>query len=176
MHLFKTEKTKRPVTFWYGARSLKEAFYLEDFAAIEKEFPNFKFHLALDRPDPAADAAGVEYKVVKNSILSRASAEAGLEGIDEFLSGTTAIALSENDYVAAAKILSQFADTSKTFEVKSGFIDGKLVSLDEVKALAKLPSREVLIATVLGTMNAPIAAFARAIQAIADKKSEEQPA
>ena len=63
MHLFKTEKTKRPVTFWYGARSLKEAFYLEDFAAIEKEFPNFKFHLALDRPDPAADAAGVEYKV-----------------------------------------------------------------------------------------------------------------
>ena len=63
MHLFKTEKTKRPVTFWYGARSLKEAFYLEDFAAIEKEFPNFKFHLALDRPDPAADDAGVEYKV-----------------------------------------------------------------------------------------------------------------
>ena len=63
MHLFKTEKTNRPVTFWYGARSLKEAFYLEDYAAIEKEFPNFKFHLALDRPDPEADAAGVEYKV-----------------------------------------------------------------------------------------------------------------
>lgn len=120
--------------------------------------------------------ANVEYKVVKNSLLSRASADAGLEGVDEFLSGTTAIALSENDYVAAAKILSQFAETSKTFEVKSGFIDGKLVSLDEVKALAKLPSREVLIATVLGTMNAPIAAFARAIQAIADKKGEEQPA
>ena len=120
--------------------------------------------------------AEVEYKVVKNSILSRASAEAGIEGIDEFLNGTTAIALSENDYVAAAKILSQFADTSKTFEIKSGFIDSKLVSIDEVKALAKLPSREILIATVLGTMNAPIAAFARAIQAIADKKSEEQSA
>jgi len=120
--------------------------------------------------------AGVEYKVVKNTILSRASAEAGLEGVDEFLSGTTAIALSENDYVAAAKVLSQFAETSKTFEIKSGFIDGKLVSLDEVKALAKLPSREILIATVLGTMNAPIAAFARAIQAIADKKNEEQSA
>ena len=63
MHLFKTEKTKRPVTFWYGARSLKEAFYLEDYAEIQREFPNFKFNLALDRPDPEADAAGVDYKV-----------------------------------------------------------------------------------------------------------------
>ncbi|MCF0166621.1 MAG: NADH:ubiquinone reductase (Na(+)-transporting) subunit F [Bacteroidales bacterium] len=61
MHLFKTEKTKRKVTFFYGARSLKEAFYLEDYHAIEKEFPNFKFCLALDRPDPEADAAGVAY-------------------------------------------------------------------------------------------------------------------
>lgn len=61
MHLFKTEKTKRKVNFFYGARSLKEAFYLEDYHAIEKEFPNFKFNLALDRPDPAADEAGVPY-------------------------------------------------------------------------------------------------------------------
>lgn len=61
MHLFKTLKTKKTVNFFYGARSLKEAFYLEDYAEIEKEFPNFHFHLALDRPDPAADAAGVKY-------------------------------------------------------------------------------------------------------------------
>jgi len=61
MHLFKTEKTTRKVNFFYGARSLKEAFYLEDYKALEKEFPNFKFHLALDRPDPEADAAGVRY-------------------------------------------------------------------------------------------------------------------
>ena len=61
MHLFKTLKTGRKVSFFYGARALVEAFYLEDFAEIEKEFPNFKFHLALDRPDPAADAAGVKY-------------------------------------------------------------------------------------------------------------------
>jgi len=61
MHLFKTEKTTRKVNFFYGARSLKEAFYLEDYKALEKEFPNFKFHLALDRPDPEADAAGVPY-------------------------------------------------------------------------------------------------------------------
>ncbi len=61
MHLFKTLKTKREVHFFYGARALVEAFYLEDFAEIEREFPNFHFHLALDRPDPAADAAGVKY-------------------------------------------------------------------------------------------------------------------
>ena len=61
MHLFKTLRTKREVHFFYGARALVEAFYLEDFAEIEREFPNFHFHLALDRPDPAADAAGVKY-------------------------------------------------------------------------------------------------------------------
>ena len=61
MQLFKTLKTGKPVHFFYGARALVEAFYLEDFAEIEKEFPNFHFHLALDRPDPAADAAGVKY-------------------------------------------------------------------------------------------------------------------
>ena len=61
MHLFKTEKTKRPVSFWYGARALKEAPYMDEFHQIEEEFPNFKMNLALDRPDPEADAAGVAY-------------------------------------------------------------------------------------------------------------------
>ncbi|MCR5003418.1 MAG: NADH:ubiquinone reductase (Na(+)-transporting) subunit F [Bacteroidales bacterium] len=61
MHLFKTLKTNRRVSFFYGARSLQEAFYLDDYAEIEREFPNFKFYLALDRPDPKADEAGVPY-------------------------------------------------------------------------------------------------------------------
>ena len=61
MHLFKTEKTKRPVSFWYGARALKEAPYMDEFHQIEKDFPNFKMNLALDRPDPEADAKGVAY-------------------------------------------------------------------------------------------------------------------
>ncbi len=61
MHLFKTEKTRRPVSFWYGARALKEVPYLDEFHQIEKDFPNFSFNLALDRPDPEADAAGVKY-------------------------------------------------------------------------------------------------------------------
>ena len=61
MHLFKTERTTKKVNFFYGARSLKEAFYLDDYHSLEKEFPNFKFHLALDRPDPEADKAGISY-------------------------------------------------------------------------------------------------------------------
>ena len=61
MHLLRTLRTGRKVSFFYGARALKEAFYLEDFAQLEREFPNFKFRLALDRPDPAADSAGVPY-------------------------------------------------------------------------------------------------------------------
>jgi Na+-transporting NADH:ubiquinone oxidoreductase subunit F len=61
MHLFRTLKTKRKVSFFYGARSLSEAFYLEDFWAIEKDFPNFRFYLTLDRPDPVADKKGVKY-------------------------------------------------------------------------------------------------------------------
>ena len=61
MHLFKTEKTSRRVSFWYGARALKEAPYVDEFRAIERDFPNFSFNLALDRPDPEADAAGEKY-------------------------------------------------------------------------------------------------------------------
>jgi Na+-transporting NADH:ubiquinone oxidoreductase subunit F len=61
MELFKTRHTKKKVRFFYGARALVEAFYLEDFAEIERENPNFHFHLALDRPDPEADKAGVKY-------------------------------------------------------------------------------------------------------------------
>ena len=85
MHLFKTEKTKRPVSFWYGARALKEAPYVDEFHAIEKEFPNFKFNLALDRPDPAADAAGVKYtpgfvhQVIYNTYLKDHEAPEDIE-------------------------------------------------------------------------------------------------
>ena len=62
MHMTKTLKTtNRKMSYFYGARALNEVFYLEDFLEIEKEYPNFSFHLALDRPDPAADAAGVKY-------------------------------------------------------------------------------------------------------------------
>jgi large subunit ribosomal protein L10 len=117
--------------------------------------------------------AGVEYTVVKNSILGRAAQDAGLEGLDSVLEGTTAIATSADDYVASARILQKYADTHNNFSLKSGYLDGEVISLEKLIALAKLPSREVLLATVCSVFNAPIAAFARGVQAIVDKGGVE---
>ena len=113
--------------------------------------------------------AGVNYTVVKNTLLKRAIAETELNGLDSVLEGTTALATSADDYVAAARILCKFADTHKNFEVKNGFIDKEVIDVAKITGLAKLPSREILLANVLGAFQAPIAAFARAIQAIVDK-------
>ncbi len=116
---------------------------------------------------------GVDYFVAKNTLLSRAVQDTELEGIKSVLEGTTAIALSNDDYAAPARILSKYADKSETFKIKAGFLDGKLADLDTINAIAKLPSREVLLATVVGAFQAPIAAFARAVQAIVDKNGEQ---
>ena len=105
-------------------------------------------------------------------MLSRAAADAGIEGLDPVLENTTAIATSEDDYVAAARILCKYAETNKKFVVKSGYLDGEVISLEKITSLSKLPTREVLLANVLGAFNAPIASFARAVQAIVDKNGE----
>lgn len=112
--------------------------------------------------------AGVKYTVVKNTLLSRATEEADLTGLQTTLEGTTALATSDEDYTAAARILSNYAKKSKTFEIKAGYLDGEIVDLATIDHLAKLPTREVLLANVLGAFQAPIASFARAIQAIVD--------
>lgn len=117
--------------------------------------------------------SGVEYTVVKNSILGRAADDAGLEGLESVLEGTTAIATCVDDYVASARILQKFADTHDNFSLKSGYLDGEVISMEKLIALAKLPSREVLLATVCSVFNAPIAAFARGVQAIVDKGGVE---
>ena len=116
---------------------------------------------------------GVEYFVIKNTILSRAIDGTDLEEMKSVLEGTTAIALSTEDYTAAARILSKFAEGHENFKVKSGFLDGKVVDVATIDALAKLPTKEVLLATVCSAFQAPIAAFARAVQAIVDKNGEE---
>ena len=120
--------------------------------------------------------AGVEYTVVKNTLLKLAIANTELNGLDSVLEGTTALATSADDYVAAARILCKFADTHKNFEVKNGFIDKEVIDVAKITGLAKLPSREILLANVLGAFQAPISAFARAIQAIVDKDGEAAPA
>ena len=112
--------------------------------------------------------AGVKYSVVKNTLLSRAAEMADLSGLQPTLEGTTAIATCDDDYTAAARILSNFAKKSKTFEIKAGYLDGDVVDLATIESLAKLPTREILLANVLGAFQAPIASFARAIQAIVD--------
>ena len=116
--------------------------------------------------------AGVHYTVVKNTLLSRATEEVGLESLNSVLEGTTAIAISPEDHTAAARILSKFADSHKNFSVKSGYLDGAVIDTATIDSLAKLPTREVLLATVCNAFNAPIASFARAIQAIVDKSGE----
>ena len=116
---------------------------------------------------------GVDYFVVKNTILGRAIAGTDLEEMSFALEGTTAIALANEDYTAAARILSKFAETNQNFKVKTGFLDGKVVDTATIDALAKLPTKEVLLATVCSAFQAPIAAFARAVQAIVDKENGE---
>ena len=111
-------------------------------------------------------AAGVEYAVVKNTLLRLAVKEAGLEGLEDVLKGTSAIALSNEDPVVAAKILSKYADDKATpFSIKAGYVDGSVLNADGVNALAKLPSKEVLIAQTLGGLNAPISGFVNVLNA-----------
>jgi large subunit ribosomal protein L10 len=115
--------------------------------------------------------AGVSYHVVKNTMLRRAAEAAGIEGLDEVLSGTTAFAFSTEDAVAPAKVICDFMkknkleDDGKLF-VKIGMVEGKVISVDEVKALAALPSREELIAKLLGSMNAPISNTVNVLQGV----------
>lgn len=127
--------------------------------------------------------AGVEYKVIKNRLAIFAMKEANIEGVEEFLKGPTAVAYSDSDLIAPAKVVCDLAKKFNKLEVKAGVIEGKVASVQEVKSLAELPSREVLIARVLGGFNAPISGFVnvlnanltglvRVLNAIAEKKED----
>ena len=117
--------------------------------------------------------AGVEYTVVKNTLLGRAADNAGLSDMKEVLEGSTALATSAEDELAAAKILCGFAEENPNFEVKIGFSDGKIIDADTVKALSKVPAKETLLAMLAGGLNATIAGLARAINAVAEQKGGE---
>lgn len=106
--------------------------------------------------------AGVEYAVVKNTLARFAAKQVGYDSLASVLEGTTAIAVSD-DLVAPAKILSEFAKKSKSFAIKAGFVEGRVIDVNEVNELAELPSKDVLIAKVLGGFNAPIAGFANVL-------------
>ncbi|MBU9720236.1 MULTISPECIES: 50S ribosomal protein L10 [Bacillaceae] len=117
--------------------------------------------------------AGVDFKVYKNTMARRATEKLGLTELDEQLVGPTAIAFSNEDVVAPAKILNKFAKDHEALEIKAGVIEGRIASLEEIKALAELPSREGLLSMVLSVLQAPIRNFALATKAVADQKEEQ---
>ena len=115
--------------------------------------------------------AGVEYSVVKNSMLRFAAKEVGYEALNSVLEGTTAIAISDSDQVAAAKILTKYAEDSKgNFVVKAGFVDGGVIDAAKVAELGKLPNRETLLAMLCSALQGNIRGLAVALNAIAEKE------
>ena len=113
---------------------------------------------------------GVEMKVIKNSILSRAAKQVGLDGLDEVFTGPTAVAFSNEDVVAPAKIIDEFSKDAKALEIKGGIIEGKVSSVDEMVALAKLPNREGLLSMLLSVLQAPVRNVAYAVNAVIEAK------
>ena len=113
-------------------------------------------------------AAGVKYFVVKNTLLRLAAKEVGLDALEESLHGPTALAVSDEDAVAPAKVMADFAKENDKLEIKTGFMDGAVMTLDEVKKLAATPNRETLIAKMMGSLNAPVSNLARLLSTIVD--------
>ena len=109
--------------------------------------------------------AGVTYNVVKNTLMQRAIQGIGLEGLEPVLYGTTALAVSD-DAVLPAKILNDYAKKSgDKFKIKAGFVEGRVIGVPEVQALAELPPKEVLIAQIMAGLNAPVSGVANALNA-----------
>lgn len=113
--------------------------------------------------------AGVEYRVLKNSMLKRAADMLEIDGLDEHLFGPTAVAFGYDDPVSPAKVLVEYTKKLKKTEIKAGLLDGNVIGLDEVKNLADLPSRDQLLGMLAGTLNAPITGFARSLSGIISK-------
>ncbi|MGM7703649.1 50S ribosomal protein L10 [Pseudalkalibacillus sp. Hm43] len=117
--------------------------------------------------------AGVTFKVYKNTMTRRAAEEAGLAELNETLVGPTAIAFSEDEVVAPAKILNNFSKEHEALVIKAGVVEGQITSVENIKALAELPSREGLLSMLLSVLQAPMRNFALATKAVADQKEEQ---
>ena len=118
--------------------------------------------------------AGVEYAVLKNTMVSLAAKEVGIEGLDEYLKGPTAVAFGMTDAVAPAKVLTEFIKKTKKTEVKCGLLDGQILDAAGVEALAAIPSREVLIAKIMGSMMSAVSKFVYVVEAIRKKAAGEE--
>ena len=116
--------------------------------------------------------AGVEYTVMKNTLTGRACDIAGYGDMKQYLSGMTAIAFSKDDPLAPAKVMKEYADKIECFEIKAGFVDGGSLDAAGVEALAATPSKEVLIAKMMGSLMSSLYGFAYVLQAKIDKENE----
>lgn len=117
--------------------------------------------------------AGVEYSVVKNTMLRLAIKDTAMESMSEVLEGSTALAISKEDPIVAAKILNKYSEDSKgAFSIKAGYMDGAVMSKAEVEELAKLPGREGLLSMLLSALTGNLRGLAVAINAIAEKNAE----
>jgi large subunit ribosomal protein L10 len=132
-------------------------------------------------------AGTATYTVAKNTLIKRAAAEAGVEGLDELFAGPTAIAFVRGEAVDAAKVIKKFAKDNKSLVIKGGYMDGRALTVTEVEKIADLESREVLLAKLAGAMkgnqakaaglfNAPLSQFARLAAALQEKKAGEEAA
>ena len=120
--------------------------------------------------------AGIKMMVIKNKILERAVEGTDYEDLKSTFVGPTAVALSDEDAIAPAKILKKFADDHEALEIKGGFIEKKVQTLDKINEYATLPSREDLLSMLASALQDPMRKIARAVKAVADKKSEEEEA
>ena len=116
--------------------------------------------------------AGVEYKVYKNTLVTLAAKELGFDGIVEYLVGPVSIAFGYEDATAPARILNDFAKENKKLELKAAIVEGTVYNKEQTEQLAAIPSREVLLAKLLGSIKSPLSNFAYLLSAIADKKEE----
>ena len=117
--------------------------------------------------------SGTEYKVAKNSTLKFAAKEANLGELESLLEGPTAIAFSYEDYVEPAKVIYDYAKTSEFYKIKGGVMDGKVISVDEIVRLAKLPSKEMLLTQLATVLLANIRNFAVVLNQVKEKKEAE---
>ena len=120
--------------------------------------------------------AGIKMMVIKNKILERAVEGTDYEDLMSTFVGPTAVAFSDEDAIAPAKILKKFADDHEALEIKGGFIEKKVQTLDKINEYATMPSREDLLSMLASALQDPMRKIARAVKAVADKKSEEEAA
>ena len=113
-------------------------------------------------------AEGITYKVYKNTMMKRAFEGTEFAGLEEFLEGPSAIAISKEDATAPARILAEFAKTANKLELKAGVVEGKAFDAAGITEISKVPSREVLLSKLLGSIQSPITNFARVIKQIAE--------